>query len=97
MRLIDVLRGSKEIKRLIVKRSFEYNIPLRYICNELEIDYTLFMRGYVNSNSMADCSLEEEDFSKIFEMLGITIKYQFIIDKEYDGLEVRNKLVQKYG
>ncbi len=97
MLLIEILRGSKELKRLIVNRSFEYKIPLRYICQECGIEYKEFMLSYINSSTMKDCRLKEEDFANILKLLGVTIKHQFIIDKEYDGLEVRNELINKHG
>ncbi len=97
MLLIDILRGSKEVKRLIVSRSFEYRIPLKYICLEVGLDYISFMQSYINSETMANCSVTEEQFEKILKILGITIRPQFVIDELYDGLEQSIELTRKHG
>lgn len=97
MQAIDILRGSKELKRLIVDRSFEFKIPLKYICFEVGIDYNSFMQSYINSETMANCSLTEEQFEKILKILGVTIRTQFVIDSNYDGLEQSIELTRKHG
>lgn len=97
MKIIDVLRGSKELKRLIINRSFEFRIPLKYICKEVGVDYISFMQSYINSETMANCSLTEENFEQILKLLGVSIRTQFVIDSKYDGLEQGIELTKKYG
>jgi len=94
---IDILRGSKEVKRLIVDRSFQFKIPLKYICTEIGIDYRNFMLSYINSDNMDNCTLTEEQFIDILKVLGVTVRMQLVIDKDYDGLEERTKLMNKHG
>lgn len=97
MKLIDVILESKELKRTIVKRSLDYNIPLRYLCKESGIEYNTFIRSYINSTDGYMCEANEDQFKKLLGILGISIRYQFIIDKEVDMISVSNKLNDKYS
>jgi len=64
---------------------------------ELGIEYKDFMASYINSNSMRECNISEEDFEKILKLLGVTIQHRFIIDKDYDGVKEKNELMQRHG
>lgn len=96
MTLLEVLLNSKEIKRMIVKRSSDYNIPLRYLCREAGIDYNLFMRSYINALDQKAYEGTEEDLRKVLDTLGIKIRYQFVIDETIDLAEKSRLLTNKY-
>lgn len=83
MTLDDTILTSKEIRRLIVNRSFELGIPLRYVCYEAGLGYTPFMRGYINSTVKSQ--LDPNKILKVLELLGVDVKYQFIVNKEFNG------------
>lgn len=46
---------------------------------------------------MDNCTLTEEQFIDILKILGVTVRMQLVIDKDYDGLEERTKLMNKHG
>lgn len=97
MTLLETILKSKELRKVIVERSIRYTIPLRYVCKEVGIDYMLFMRQYINSNS-ARAKVTEEQFRKIFEMLGINIRYQFVINEDENEMKERSKILEnKHG
>ena len=96
MKLLAILLESKEIKRLIVKRSFDYNIPLRYVCLECGISYQDFMQQYINVMNKSTIELSEDKFRKLLSILGISIRYQVVIDSEMDMGEQSKRLSIKY-
>ena len=87
---------SKEVKRLIVKRSFDFNIPLRYACNEADIDYASFMQQYINSANWMNADIPEHKFEKLLNVLGIEVRFQFVINKNIDMVQVSKSLADKY-
>lgn len=93
--LLNVLLHSGAVRKLIYSRSLEYNIPLRYLCLEAGIDYMNFMRSYINSNS-GKAKITEEQFIKILDILGIDVRYQFVINEKTDVTKARNELAEKY-
>jgi hypothetical protein len=97
MALIDVYLGSKELKRTIVERSFQFEIPLKLICAEAGINYKTFLQGYVNSNTPDSTDITEKQFEKVLGLLGIEVRTQFIIQSKYKPSEVRQKLEEKYA
>lgn len=96
MDLIDVLIQSKEIKKLLVDRSFKYRIPLDFICREVGISYTDFMRGYINSKDGKFFEISESKFREILSILGIHIRSTVVIDKSLDMIAVSKSLSDKY-
>lgn len=96
MTLHQFYLNSKEVKRLIVERSLALQLPLRYICHEIEYDYRLFMESYVNSVNNDNCKLTEEQFEKILELLGVTVRYQLVVDKAFDADGERNRMRENY-
>lgn len=93
---MDVFVGSKELKRKIVALSVAHGIPLRYICNEIQIDYKYFMQAYINSDG-GNIDLTEYQAKKILSMLGIEVRTQFIINTEHDYKSVQQRLKEKHG
>ncbi len=96
MSLLDFYLGSKEIKRVIVQRSTDLQLPLRFICNEIKYDYRIFMEGYINSVDNDRCTLTEDQFEKILNLLGVNVKHLVIIDTAFDAEAQRNKLRERY-
>lgn len=94
-KLLDIYLGSKELKKLLISRSEELQIPFKYICHDLGIDYTDFMKQYINSNS-ANMPIGEEMFGKILSYLGINVRFQFVVDTGFRALEVQQELKNKY-
>jgi hypothetical protein len=94
-KLLDIYLGSAELKRQIVKRSIDFNIPIKYICQECGVDYPTFMSAYINVSDVSRFEITEEQFTKLINMLGIKVRYQFVIDSEYDGASVSERLKAK--
>lgn len=96
MTLIEIYLGSAELKRLILKRSNEFNIPLKYVCSEVGLEYKSFMASYMNVQGVSTADITEEQFNKMLSILGVKVRHQFIIDVGYNGSEVSDKLGEKY-
>ncbi len=96
MTLMDVYLGSAELKRLIVSRSKEFNIPLSYICSEIKLEYKHFMASYMNVQGVSKADITERQFEEMLSLLGISVRFQFIIDAKYDGATVSDELGEKY-
>lgn len=96
MNLLDLLYESKEIKRLVVQRSIDYNIPLRYLCNEVGLEYDRFMQTYINSSSSRTAKISESQFIEILKILGIDVRYQIVVNKNADMELVSRNLAEKY-
>ena len=96
MTLLDVYRGSKELKNSVVQRARQFNIPFRYICREIGYDYHHFMFSYINSRDSDRCEITEKQFEKMFDLLGIEKRIQFVIKEKHDGEQVREMLKKKY-
>lgn len=84
MTLIEIFRESKALKRLIVQRSLQYRIPFRYICAQVGVEYTGFMSGYINTVDGSKSGFTEEQMFQILQILGITVRFNFVIDKDID-------------
>lgn len=93
--LLKILLHSVEIKKTIYKRSLEFKIPLRYLCLEAGVDYQNFMKSYINSNS-GKARITEEQFRTILGILGIDIRYQFVINENADVKKTSADLAAKY-
>lgn len=96
MKLLKIYLGSAEIKRKIVERSVEFNIPLAYICGEIGIEYNALMKSYINVLGISRLEITEEQFEKMLSILGISVRHQFVIETDYDGKEVSKALNEKY-
>jgi hypothetical protein len=94
-RLLNTYLGSKELKKLLVSRSEELQIPFRYICHEIGIVYKDFMKQYINSNGI-NMEITEGEFERILAILGVSVRFQFVVDKHYRALEVQQKLKNNY-
>lgn len=95
-KLIDIFLGSAALKRQIVKRSIDFNIPIKYICSEIDVDYPSFMSAYINTPGVSDFEITEEQFRKMLGILGIDVRYQFVVDSEFDGKAESERLKVKY-
>lgn len=94
-KLLDVLLNSNQLKRTIVERAFKYNIPIRYLCNEVGVDYKMFMSTYINSTSGDPKYITEEQFTNMLSLLGIETRFQFVISSDYDGNKIGQELSEK--
>lgn len=97
MQVIDIYLGSKELKKLIVKRSFDLELPLKLICLDLGIDYKEFMSKYINSHENNNYEISEELFEKILSHLGISVRHQFVIDTRFDAVAKQEYLRDIYN
>jgi len=93
---MDVYLGSAELKRLIVSRSKEFNIPLSYICSEVGLEYQYFMSSYMNVQGVSKADITESQFEEVLSILGISVRFQFVIDAKYVGATVSDELGEKY-
>jgi hypothetical protein len=94
-RLLNTYLGSRELKKLLIQRSEELQIPFRYICHEVDIKYKAFMNQYINGKSTA-LPITEKQFERILDILGISVRFQFVVDKQYRALEVQQELKSNY-
>lgn len=92
MPAIDTYLGSKELKKLIVDRSFELELPLKLICLEVAIDYKDFMQSYINSHENKNFTVSENKFEAVLNALGIKVRHQFIIDEKFDYKSKQDEL-----
>lgn len=96
MNLHDVLLNSAEVKKLFIQRSRDYQLPLKYICNEAGVDFNEFMQSYVNSKASSGCSITEDQFIKMLSVIGVNVKYTFIIDSKVDMNAESRRICDKY-
>lgn len=93
-RLLKTFLISRELKKVIIRRSTELDLPLRHVCFDVGISYVRFMASYINSGMTDNCEISEDEFERLLETLGITVRFQFVIQKEFIS---RNKeLKEKY-
>ncbi len=99
MTLLQRYLGSKELKKIIVERSFKFEIPLRYVCKEVGLEYKHFMDAYINSLENKDFVTTEDQFEKLLELLGIRVRVQFLVQgpENYDAAKIKEDLEIKYG
>lgn len=90
-KLLYVLLTSHQLKKTIVQRSFKFNIPLRTICKKIGVDYKLFMVSYINSSGVSD-HINEKQFLEMLDILGIDVRFQFIVDSDYTEEMAKEKL-----
>lgn len=95
-KLLDTILTSNQLKKIIVERSFKYQIPIRYLCDECGVDYKMFMSTYINSTSGDAKHVSEDQFVKMLSILGIDVRFQFVINKSYNIEEVSKGLSEKY-
>jgi len=81
---LEAYLGSNELKKLIVTRSTQFELPLKAICLDLQIDYRSFMQSYINSNENNKFEIEEGKFLGILNHLGINVRHQFVINSKFD-------------
>ena len=94
-RLLKTYLTSLQVKKTIVRRSAELEIPLRYICHDVGIEYKHFMATYINGSGK-DCEISEKDFERVLEILGISVRFQFVINEAYRPEEIREQLKKQY-
>lgn len=92
--LRSLLLQSVEIKKLIVQRSTEHKIPLKYLCEKVGVNYLSFMASYIRAEG--DPDIREEDFLKILELLGVTLRFQLVVEKSIDMDARRLEITEWY-
>lgn len=97
MSALSTYLGSKELKKLIVKRSLDLRLPLKLICMDLDINYLDFMRSYINSSENKTFKIEEEKFEGLLGSLGINVRHQFVIDTNFDAVAKQDYLREMYN
>jgi single-stranded DNA-specific DHH superfamily exonuclease len=96
MGLLKRLITSKELKKLIVQQSHDFNIPIKYACSELRIDYDNLMAAYINSKNSETFTMSEERFIEFLEFFGIVVRHQIVIDENKDLKKLSENLITKY-
>lgn len=95
-KMLAIFLGSAELKKALIVRSTELEIPFKYICAEVGVNYDEFMRSYINSSSN-NLEISEDKFSQIMSLLGIGTRVQFVISSTFDYVKVREELKEKYS
>lgn len=98
MTLYETFLKSTELKKLVVTRSFEHKIPLRFLCKETGIKYRQFMLSYINSSNTTDKEVfTEQQFCKLLGILGIEIRFTFVVDTKMNMKAVSEALRIKHS
>lgn len=92
MRLLEVYLNSVEIKKQLVKRSEEFQIPFKFICSEIGINYKKFLNDYINAADSSTYKITEDNFEKILDMLGMETRFSIVLKKDFDFTAMRDKL-----
>lgn len=95
--LVDIFLSSKELKRTIVKLSIDYNIPLKYLAKDIGIEYHAFMKSYVNSLNNDGLEISEGQVERLFKLLGIEVRTQFVLKGDHKFKEIQQLLKEKHG
>lgn len=53
------------------------------------------MSGYINS-TIGEAKITEKQFEGVLEMLGINLRFQFVVNKSFKASEMRCWLKEKY-
>ena len=96
MNILETYLCSTELKKVIISRVREHNIPIRYICNAINVSYAQFMQSYINSMDGTKCNITEYQFEKMLDILGIEPRVQFVVKSDFNGQKVKDKLKRKY-
>lgn len=54
------------------------------------------MASYMNVQGVSNMEITEEQFNKMLSILGISVRHQFIVDVNYNGSAVSDRLGEKY-
>jgi hypothetical protein len=92
--LLAIFLESKELKKLIVSRSVEFEIPLKFMCEELDLNYSDFMRSYINVQGASKLDISEEKIIELLAFWGIDLRYQFVIDSSVDMRAFSKKIAE---
>lgn len=95
-KMLSIYLGSAELKKELIARSIKYEIPFKYVCSEIGINYDEFMRSYINSTS-SNLDIAEEKFSDLLTMFGIEVRVQFVTHLEFGQKALRDRLKEKYA
>jgi hypothetical protein len=97
MGLLHTYLNSVEIKKLLVSRSQEFNIPFKWICAEVGINYNHFLERYINALDSSKYVISEKAFEEILELLGVYVKVSLVISKCFRADTVLERLKEKYA
>jgi hypothetical protein len=87
--------NNKPLKRAIVERSIKYGIPLKFLCLDAKVNYENFMRQYINTPGDSGLEITEKQFERIINRLGISIRFQFVIDGDFDVIKHNERLMNE--
>lgn len=96
MGLLHTYLNSVEIKKLLVSRSQGFNIPFKWICAEVGINYNKFLNEYINALDSSKYVISEKAFEDILGLLGMDVKVQIILKKDFRADTVLERLKEKY-
>lgn len=94
--LVDIFLSSKELKRTIVKLSVEHSIPLKYLAKDIGLEYRYFMKSYINSLNHERFDISEIQINRLFELLGIETRTQFVLRSEHNFKKIQEQLKEKH-
>ena len=91
-KLIEIYLGSVELKKLLISRSKELNIPFSLVCKSIGIDYNKFLNKYVNVSDSRGFDVSESQFEELLNSFGISVRHQFVIDDNFDAVKKIDEL-----
>lgn len=95
--LVDIFLSSKELKRTIVKISIDHEIPLKYLAKDIGVEYNAFMKSYINSLTNDGFDISEGQVERLFKLLGIEVRTQFVLKSDHKFKEIQELLKEKHG
>lgn len=94
----DIILNSKELKKMIIRRSEEFGIHLSYVAQEVGIPWRNLRISYLNSvDESTTPAFSHGDLIKMADILGIDVKVRLIIrDQSYDGEKMKEYLLKRW-
>lgn len=91
----DIIKCSKELKKVILKRNEELGYSFKWVCKNADIDLRMFSI-YLNSADPFDANIRVSQWEiiQVCDQLGIDLKIQIII-KDAETTRQYNK--QRYS
>lgn len=92
----DIVKCSKELKKLILERIDDLGYKLKYVCDNAGVDYDKF-RYYLHTAKPLDKHIykfKQAHILRICDQLGLIVKIKIIIQDEEKTKQLNSKKVR---
>ncbi len=87
----DIIISSGEAKKLILKRIKQLNVDLRLVLREAGISEAAFKTKYLrDSDPVSSPKFRQSHFIRLFEVLGIKVRVQFVVEKDINKIRTEH-------